>query len=97
MFGLDRGDVAADDDRGTGRQTREQALHALTEIALALRHAGERLARRREGRCDIAVGIDGEQRAPAPVLRKPQRRVRQTVAIEADRGDIADLARRAAA
>ena len=55
-------------------------------------HACERLARRREGRGDIAVGIDGEQRAPAPVLREPQRRVRQTGAIEADRRDIADLA-----
>ena len=72
MFGLDRRDVAADDDRWAWRQRREETSHALTEIAVALLHARELLARRLEADLDIAVGIDGEQRAPAFVLHEPQ-------------------------
>ena len=59
---------------------------------MPLLHARELLARRLEAGFDVAVGIDRKQRAPASVLREPQSGVRQTMAIEADRWDIADLA-----
>ena len=93
MFGLDRRDVAADDDRGTGRQTREQPPHALTEIAVALLHARELLARRLEA--DAATSRSGSM--ASSVRQRLSCASRSAVcdrqcAIEADRRDIADLA-----
>src|SRR3972149_8607653 len=92
MDGTNRGDVAADDDRRARRQKREETLHAPAKIALALRQPTDPAPRRPKALCDILVRSNGEYRAPARVARQSQCRMGEAAAIEAQRGDVADLA-----
>src|SRR5262245_14812770 len=83
--------VAADNDRWTGREAVEQMLHALPQIAVALRDA-RRSWRTPEVLSDVVVRRDGKQGLPARIGSKPQDGVGQAIAIEADRSRPTDLA-----
>jgi len=92
MDGTNSGDVAADDDRWSRRQAREKTLHAPAKIALSLWQPTDPSPRRPKAPGDIAVRSNGEHRAPTPVARQSQRGMGEAAAIEAQRGDVADLA-----